>query len=83
EPYAFIHPWTNRDLMIGHATLGLEIVEACPGIERVFVPVGGGGLLAGVGRAVKTLQPSARVIAVEPAGCPSLHAGLEAGHPVT
>ncbi len=83
EPYAFIHPWINRDLIIGHGTMGLEIIAECPDVDTVFVPVGGGGLIGGVGSAVKALKPSIRVIAVEPQGCPSLHASLEAGRPVS
>ncbi len=83
EPYAFIHPWINRDLIIGHGTMGLEVIAACPDVDTVFVPVGGGGLIAGVGSAIKALKPSIRIIAVEPRGCPSLHASLEAGRPVT
>jgi threonine dehydratase len=83
EPYAFIHPWINRDLIIGHGTMGLEIIAECPDVDTVFVPVGGGGLIGGVGSAVKALKPAIRVIAVEPQGCPSLHASLEAGRPVS
>ena len=83
EPYAFIHPWTNRDLMIGHGTMGLEIVEQSPEVERVYIPVGGGGLMAGVASALKAQRPSVRVVAVEPAGCPSLHEAIEQGRPVT
>ncbi|MEE9295151.1 MAG: pyridoxal-phosphate dependent enzyme, partial [Phycisphaerae bacterium] len=45
EPYAFIHPWTNHDVMIGHGTIGLEIVADLPEVDTVFVPVGGGGLI--------------------------------------
>ncbi|MCZ6836372.1 MAG: pyridoxal-phosphate dependent enzyme, partial [Planctomycetota bacterium] len=44
EPYSFIHPWINRHVMIGHGSMALEIVEACPDVETVFIPVGGGGL---------------------------------------
>jgi threonine dehydratase len=83
EPYAFIHPWTNRDVMTGHGSLGIEIAADAPDAESVFVPVGGGGLIAGVGSALKTLKPSLRVIAVEPEGCPSLHAAFKAGRPVS
>ncbi|MEE9415289.1 MAG: pyridoxal-phosphate dependent enzyme [Acidimicrobiales bacterium] len=82
EPYAFIHPWTNRDVMTGHASLGLEIVADRPDVETVFIPVGGGGLLAGVGSAIKTLRPDVRLVAVEPEGCPSFHAALAARGPV-
>jgi len=83
EPYAFIHPWIEPNVTIGHGTMGLEIVTECPDVETVFVPVGGGGLMAGVGSALKALKSTVRVVAVEPAGCPSLHASLEAGRPVT
>ncbi len=83
EPYAFIHPWTNHDLMIGHGTMGLEIIADCPDVRTVYIPVGGGGLIGGVGSALKALKPDVRLVAVEPAGCPSLHASLQAGKPVT
>ena len=82
EPFAFVHPWTNPDVMRGHGSLGLEVLEDLPGVETIFVPVGGGGLLAGVGAAVRALDPKVRIVAVEPAGCPSLHESLEAGSPV-
>ncbi len=82
EPYAFVHPWTDRDVMIGHGTMALEILADLPDVETVYVPVGGGGLLGGVGSALKALKPDVRVVAVEPAGCPSLHAAIEAGEPV-
>lgn len=82
EPYAFIHPWTNPDVMTGHASLGLEILEDLDGVDSVFVPVGGGGLLAGVGSAVKAIRPEVRVVAVEPEGCPAFHESLKAGRPV-
>jgi threonine dehydratase len=82
EPYAFVHPWTDRDVMTGHGTLALEILAQLPEVETVYVPVGGGGLLGGVGSALKALKPTVRIVAVEPAGCPSLHAAIEAGEPV-
>ena len=81
EPHAFIHPWTDHELMAGHGTMGLEIVEDRPDVERVYVPVGGGGLMAGLASALKALNPDLRVIAVEPAGCPSLHTAIRAGEP--
>ena len=83
EPYAFIHPWTNRDVMIGHGSMGLEIVADCPAVETVYIPVGGGGLMGGVGSALKAAKPSVRIVAVEPQGCPSLHASLAAGRPAS
>jgi threonine dehydratase len=83
EPYAFIHPWTNRDVILGHGSLGLEIVAERPDVGTVYVPVGGGGLFAGVAAAIKSVRPGVRVVAVEPEGCPSLHAAIRAGRPVT
>jgi threonine dehydratase len=82
DPYAFVHPWTDRDVWIGHGTLGLEIAEELPGVETVYVPVGGGGLLAGVGCALAELAPRARIVAVEPAGCPALFEARRRGAPV-
>jgi threonine dehydratase len=82
EPYTFIHPWTNRDVMTGHASLGLELLEDLPDVETVLVPVGGGGLLAGVGAALRAAMPSVRILAVEPEGCAALHRSLEAGQPM-
>ena len=81
EPYAFIHPWTNRNVLIGHASLGLEIAADLAEVAAVYVPVGGGGLIAGVGAAMRALCPRARVIAVEPEGCPALHASFRQGSP--
>jgi threonine dehydratase len=79
EPYAFVHPWTDRRVMTGHASLGLEIVEACPDVDSVFISVGGGGLIAGVASALRALKPEVRIFAVEPEGCAALHASFEAG----
>ncbi len=83
EPYAFIHPWTNRDVMIGHGTIGQEIISDFPEVDSVYVPVGGGGLMGGLGSALKALKPTVRVVAVEPAGCPALHESLRQGKPVS
>lgn len=83
EPYAFIHPWTNRNVMIGHGTIGLEIIDDLPDVDTVYIPVGGGGLMGGVGTALKALKPSVRIIAVEPAACPALHESLKQGKPAS
>ena len=82
EPYAFVHPWFDRDLLAGHGTLGAEIALELPEVDSVFVPVGGGGLLGGVGSALRAWKPDVRIYAVEPAGCPSLSAAIDAGRPV-
>ena len=82
EPYAFIHPWTNPHVMTGHGSLGLEILEDLEDVDSVYIPVGGGGLMAGVGSAIKAVRPEVRVVAVEPEGCPAFHESLKAGRPV-
>jgi threonine dehydratase len=78
----FIHPFDNLDVMAGQGTMGLEILEQCPDLEAVVVPVGGGGLLAGVGTVMKAKKPSVRVVGVEPAHAACFTAALAAGHPV-
>ena len=81
EPYEFVHPWTDRDVLIGHGSMGLEILEDAPDVKTVFLPVGGGGLLGGVGSALRAAGSSVRIVAVEPASCPALQASLAAGRP--
>jgi len=83
EAYSFIHPWTNGKVMIGHGSLGLEILEDEPDVDTVFIPVGGGGLMGGVGSAIKAVNPSVRIYAVEPEGCPSLRSAVDNGQPIT
>ncbi len=83
EPYSFIHPWTNGQVMTGHGSLGLEIMGDAPDVDTVFIPVGGGGLLGGVGSAIKAVNPSVRIYAVEPEGCPSLRSAVDHGQPIT
>ena len=75
----FDHAW----IIAGAGTVGLEIAEQLPDVGTVYVPVGGGGLAAGVATAIKLSRPAARVIGVEPAGAAKLTASLAAGHPVT
>lgn len=79
EPYAFVHPWTNPNVMVGHGTLALEIIADLPEVQTVYVPVGGGGLIGGVGSALKLLKPDVRVVAVEPEDCPALHTSFQQG----
>ena len=78
----FIHGFDDPDIISGQGTMGLEILEDVPDVDAVIVPVGGGGLIAGVGMAVKSLRPQTRIIGVEPQHAPTLRASLDAGHPV-
>lgn len=82
EPFNFIHPWHNHDLQAGHGTMGLEIVADMPDVETVYIPVGGGGLITGVGNALKLLNPKIRVVGVESEACASLYASFKAGKAV-
>ena len=65
ESYNFIHPWHNRDFLAGNGTIGLEIIADMPTVETVYLPVGGGGLITGVGNALKLLNPNIKVVGVE------------------
>ncbi len=78
----FIHPFDNADVMAGQGTMALEILEQTPDVEAIVVPVGGGGLLAGIGTVFKALRPQARVVGVEPEHAACLTAARAAGHPV-
>ena len=81
--FAYIDGYDDPAIIAGQGTAGLEIVAQVPDLDAVIVPVGGGGLLAGVSLAVKTLRPQARVIAVEADNVASFSAALQAGKPVT
>ena len=62
----FIHPFDNHDFIAGHGTMGLEIVEQLPEVRTVITAIGGGGLISGVGSAVKALRPEVRIMGAEP-----------------
>jgi threonine dehydratase len=79
---AMVPPFESLDVIAGQGTCGLEILEDWSRVETIVVPVGGGGLIAGISAAVSVLKPSVKVIGVEPVGAPKLARALEAGHPV-
>jgi threonine dehydratase len=76
-----VPPYEHVDVIAGQATVGLEILQQWPEVSTIMAPVGGGGLLAGIATAVAAMQPSVRVIGVEPAAIPKLSAAIRAGHP--
>ncbi len=78
-----VPPFDHEWIIAGQGTLGLEILEQRPDVETVLVPVGGGGLLAGVAAAIKQSRAGVRVIGVEPAGAAAMKASIDAGHAVT
>ncbi len=80
---ALVHPFNDPLMIAGNGTCGLEIVEQCPEVDSVIVPIGGGGLISGISIAVKALKPNARVFGVEPEGAPKMTGALEIGHVVS
>jgi threonine dehydratase len=77
----YINGYDHPDIIAGAGTIGLEILEQAPNLDAILVPVGGAGLIAGVGLAVKSLNPGIEVIGVEPEGAASFAAALKAGTP--
>lgn len=77
-----IHPFDHPDVVAGQGTLALEIVEQVPDVGTVIVPIGGGGLAAGIVAALAELRPSVQVIGVQAARAASYPASLAAGHPI-
>ena len=73
EGLTFVSPYNDPMIVAGAGTIGLEIVEQLPQVERVLVPVGGGGLISGVGLAVKARKPDVEVIGVNALAAPSMH----------
>lgn len=73
EGLIYISPYNDARVIAGAGTVGLEIIAALPDLARVIVPVGGGGLISGIGVAVKALKPSAQVIGVNPAVSPDMY----------
>ncbi|MGN0710247.1 MAG: threonine ammonia-lyase [Anaerovoracaceae bacterium] len=81
--YTFIHPFDDPVVATGQGTIAMEIIKELPLVDYILVPVGGGGLAAGVSTLAKLLNPKIKVIGVEPAGANCLQESLKAGQPVT
>jgi len=81
EGLAVVPPSDHRHIIAGQGTVGLEIARAWPDLDMVLVPIGAGGLAAGVAAAVKRIQPKARVVGVEPEGAASMRLALDSGSP--
>jgi threonine dehydratase len=79
----FVHPFADREVMAGNATIGLEILEDLPEVDTILVPWGGGGLTCGIAAAVRALRPSVRVYACEVEGAAPLSASIAAKAPVS
>jgi threonine dehydratase len=75
----YVPPYNDADVVAGQATVGVEILEDWPDVEAIIVPVGGGGLIGGIGLWAKAVKPSVRVIGVQPAASPPMYAYFETG----
>jgi threonine dehydratase len=82
QQLTYVHPFENAQVIAGQGTLGFEILEQVPDAEAVIIPVGGGGLLAGMATVFRELKPDLQIIGVEPVNAASFAAGLAAGSPV-
>src|SRR5690349_5080821 len=77
----FVHPFDSHDFIAGHGTMGLEILEDCPDVGTVICAIGGGGLITGVGSAIKARRPQARVLGAEPETAAPYALSLREGGP--
>jgi threonine dehydratase len=78
----FVHPFDDDQFISGNGTIGLEILEDLPDVDAVIAPIGGGGLLSGIGCAMRALRPEAKVYAAEPATAAPLSTSFAAGQPM-
>ncbi len=83
EGKTFIHPFDDPSIIAGQGTIGLEIMEELPNVDLIAVPVGGGGLVAGISVAAKAIRPGIRIIGVQAETCPSALKAVEAGERIT
>jgi len=82
EGYTFVHPFNDLEIATGQGTIAMEIVQELPTVDYIVVPIGGGGLIAGVSSLAKMLNPKIKIIGVEPKEAASMKASIGAGHVV-
>jgi threonine dehydratase len=76
---AYLSPYNDHAIIAGQGTIGVEMVEQIPGLDAVFIAIGGGGLISGVGAYLKAVAPNVEVVGCSPAASPAMHRCLEAG----
>ena len=79
----FVHPFEDREVIAGHGSVGLEILDDLPEVDVVVVGIGGGGLISGIAAAIKARRPAVRIFGVEPEGSDAMTRAMAAGAPVT
>lgn len=77
--YTFVHPFDDEDVIAGQGTIGLEIINELDDLDAVIVPIGGGGLIAGIAYAIKAIKPSVKVYGVQASGAPSMFNSIKNG----
>jgi len=75
----YVHPFKDRYIMAGQGTIGLEVVEDVPDVDAMVIPIGGGGLIAGIAMALRLVHPKVRIIGVEPEGSANMHTSRRNG----
>ena len=83
DRYVFVSPYNDPFVILGQGTLALELVEQQPDVQTVMVPIGGGGLAAGIARAMKQLRPAVRIVGVQAEASAAIYHSLEAGSLIT
>ena len=81
EGRVLVHPFEDDRVAAGQGTVALEVLDQLPDVDMVIVPIGGGGLIAGMATAIRSMKPGVRIIGVEPDGAPTMRASLDAGSP--
>jgi len=80
--FDFVHPFTDAEVMAGQGTVALEMLKEVPDLDAMVVPVGGGGLIAGMATAAKSIRPEIEMIAVSAEGAPAMHLSFDAKKPI-
>ena len=81
--YVYIHPFNDRDVLVGQGTIALEVIDALKDVDAILVPIGGGGLASGIALAAKLVNPQVKVIGVEPENAACMKAALSCGRTIT
>ena len=81
--YVYIHPFNDRDVLVGQGTIALEVIDALKDVDAILVPIGGGGLASGVALGAKLVNPQVKVIGVEPENAACMKAALSCGRTIT